>query len=66
MSYQENAPASRDLYERAKGYLPGGNTRRIVYMRRIPIYAARGFLPLAMRYFDQADRRLAARSGPQS
>ena len=48
MSYQESAPASRDLYE------------------RIPIYAARGFLPLAMRYFDQADRRLAARFGPQS
>ena len=48
MSYQENAPASRDLYE------------------RIPIYAARVFLPLAMRYFYQADRRLAARSGSPS
>ena len=66
MSYPDNAPASRDLYERAKGYLLGGNTRRAVYMRPIPIYAARGFLPLAMCYFDQADRRLTARSGSPS
>jgi hypothetical protein len=42
MSYPDNAPASRDLHERAKGYPSGGNTRRTVYMRPFPIYAARG------------------------
>ena len=40
--YAENHPNSRQLAERAKASLPGGNTRTGVYMPPFPIYVERG------------------------
>jgi len=42
MPYPESAPQSRALYEEAKKYLPGGNTRTTVYMKPFPLYGVRG------------------------
>lgn len=42
MTYPEDSLQSKQLYERAKASLPGGNTRTTVYMKPFPIYAARG------------------------
>ncbi len=41
MKYPDDHIASKRLYERAVGCLPGGNTRTTVFMRPFPIYAAR-------------------------
>jgi glutamate-1-semialdehyde 2,1-aminomutase len=42
MSFPDDAPRSKLLYERAKRSLPGGNTRTTVFMKPFPLYAAWG------------------------
>ncbi len=42
LTYPSDSPRSGALYEEAKKYLPGGNTRTTVYMTPFPLYAARG------------------------
>jgi glutamate-1-semialdehyde 2,1-aminomutase len=42
MQYPDYASKSAALYERAKQYLPGGNTRTTIYLKPYQIYAARG------------------------
>lgn len=42
MTDQVPSSRSRELYERARKSLPGGNTRTTVYMKPHPLYAARG------------------------
>ena len=41
-AYDERTRKSRALFERAKRYLPGGNTRTTVFWNPHPIYFARG------------------------
>jgi glutamate-1-semialdehyde 2,1-aminomutase len=40
--YVANNPCSREMFERARKSLPGGNTRTGVYMAPFPLYADRG------------------------
>ena len=40
--YQARNPRSRELFERARKSLPGGNSRTGVYMAPFPFYAERG------------------------
>ncbi len=40
--YMDNNPRSRQMFERARVSLPGGNTRTGVYFEPFPIYADRG------------------------
>ena len=40
--YTAKNPRSREMFERAKGSLPGGNTRTGAYMDPFPIYVDRG------------------------
>lgn len=42
MNYPDDAPASQQIYARARHVLPGGNTRTTVYMKPFPLYAVRG------------------------
>ena len=42
MNYPDSAKHSRALHERAKQYMPGGNTRTTVYIHPFPLYVARG------------------------
>jgi glutamate-1-semialdehyde 2,1-aminomutase len=42
MQYPDYASKSAALYERAKQYLPGGNTRTTIFLKPYQIYAARG------------------------
>jgi glutamate-1-semialdehyde 2,1-aminomutase len=42
MNYPESSPRSQQLYRRACGVMPGGNTRTTVFMEPFPIYAVRG------------------------
>jgi len=42
MPYPDYTSKSAALYERAKQYLPGGNTRTTIFMKPYQIYAARG------------------------
>jgi glutamate-1-semialdehyde 2,1-aminomutase len=42
MTYPDDAPRSRALYDRASGVMPGGNTRTTVFMKPFPLYAVRG------------------------
>lgn len=42
MTYPSDSPRSGALYEQAKNYLPGGNTRTTVYMTPHPLYGAYG------------------------
>ena len=41
-SYPGSFPKSRQLFERARKVMPGGNTRTTVYIDPFPIYAERG------------------------
>ncbi|MGH0237090.1 aspartate aminotransferase family protein [Sinorhizobium meliloti] len=41
-SYPDSCPRSRELFERARKVMPGGNTRTTVYIDPFPIYAVRG------------------------
>lgn len=41
-NYPESCPRSRELFERAKKVMPGGNTRTTVFIDPFPIYADRG------------------------
>lgn len=40
--YPESMPKSRELFERARKVMPGGNTRTTVFIDPFPIYAQRG------------------------
>jgi glutamate-1-semialdehyde 2,1-aminomutase len=40
--YMDNNPRSQEMYRRAQGSLPGGNTRTGVFFDPFPIYADRG------------------------
>jgi glutamate-1-semialdehyde 2,1-aminomutase len=40
--YPQSHRRSEQLHERARAYMPGGNTRSTLYMKPFPIYAARG------------------------
>jgi len=40
--YPDNTSRSHALYEEAKNFLPGGNTRTTVFLKPYPIYADRG------------------------
>jgi glutamate-1-semialdehyde 2,1-aminomutase len=40
--YPQSYQQSRRLHERARAYMPGGNTRSTLYMKPFPVYAARG------------------------
>jgi len=42
MQYPDYSSKSAALYERAKQYLPGGNTRTTIFLKPYQIYAARG------------------------
>jgi glutamate-1-semialdehyde 2,1-aminomutase len=42
MQYPDYTSRSAALYERAKQYLPGGNTRTTIFLKPYQIYAARG------------------------
>jgi glutamate-1-semialdehyde 2,1-aminomutase len=42
MQYPDYSSKSAALYERAKQYLPGGNTRTTIFLQPYQIYAARG------------------------
>ncbi len=42
MQYPDVSSKSAALYERAKQYLPGGNTRTTIFLKPYQIYAARG------------------------
>jgi glutamate-1-semialdehyde 2,1-aminomutase len=42
MQYPDDTSKSAALYERAKQYLPGGNTRTTIFLKPYQIYAARG------------------------
>jgi glutamate-1-semialdehyde 2,1-aminomutase len=41
-SYEQLTPASRALWERALGSLPGGNTRTTIFHEPYPVYLVRG------------------------
>ena len=40
--YTANNPRSKEMFERAKNSLPGGNTRTGAYMAPFPLYIDRG------------------------
>jgi glutamate-1-semialdehyde 2,1-aminomutase len=40
--YPQSHGKSQQLHERARAFMPGGNTRSTLYMKPFPIYAARG------------------------
>src|SRR6202012_5664377 len=40
--YPQSHRRSEQLHQRARAYMPGGNTRSTLYMKPFPIYAARG------------------------
>ncbi|PDQ22583.1 aspartate aminotransferase family protein [Mesorhizobium sanjuanii] len=40
--YPDSMPKSREMYERARKVMPGGNTRTTVFIDPFPIYADRG------------------------
>jgi glutamate-1-semialdehyde 2,1-aminomutase len=42
-SYAAARPLTRELHERASAYLPGGNTRTVLYHRPFPLRIARAF-----------------------
>jgi len=42
-SYAAARPLTRELHERASAYLPGGNTRSVLYHRPFPLRIARAF-----------------------
>ncbi len=53
--YMDNNPRSQEMYRRAQGSLPGGNTRTGVFFDPFPIYADRGE---GVYLFDLDDHRL--------
>tara|TARA_B100001123_G_scaffold438872_1_gene574560 strand:- start:1391 stop:2737 length:1347 start_codon:yes stop_codon:yes gene_type:complete len=53
--YMDNNPRSQEMFRRAQGSLPGGNTRTGVFFDPFPIYADRGE---GVYLFDLDDHRL--------
>jgi len=41
--YAARRPCTRELHERASAYLPGGNTRSVLYHRPFPLRIARAW-----------------------